>query len=320
MKFSVIIPAYNAAATIDRTIESVLNQSHRPFEILVLDDGSTDETFELLKRYQSRLTVFRRANGGLSSARNFLCARTAGDIVAMLDADDLWHPRYLELQERMFTVYPHAVGSITRYQPFRAEEEVVWSPFPNDVKFDSQLLEPVDFLRIYSQRGINFLPSFCCLPKKVLEKMGDAPFPDELKGTGDFFVFNALTLQGPVAVFQKPFGAYRLRPDSLSSNHLHVTGEMLQADGLLVQRTGLSRSPFLAPTYFTASASLRRRYGKHLMGVGRLAEARKSLISAMKVPAGWSSLAKSVGLYFATLLPKPIQPHWPASDRDGQVH
>jgi hypothetical protein len=149
--------------------------------------------------------------------------------------------------------------------------------------------------------------------------MGEEPFPGELRGTGDFFAFNVLALHGPVAVFDKPLGAYRLTAGSLSSSRVRIMGEMLEADGLLIKRTGMSRSPFLAPTYFNASASLHRRYGKYLMGDGRLAEARRSMVDAMKIPAGVASLAKSIGLYFATLLPKSIQPHWPASDRDAQA-
>jgi glycosyltransferase involved in cell wall biosynthesis len=98
---SVIIPAYNAANTIERTLSSVLNQTYTNLEVLVVDDGSKDETPLLVHRMvdvDHRIKLLRKANGGVSSARNYgiQCAR--GEFVAPLDADDLWHPEKLARQ------------------------------------------------------------------------------------------------------------------------------------------------------------------------------------------------------------------------------
>src|ERR1035438_3408854 len=101
MKISVIIPAYNAAATIKATLEAVLSQTVSPHEVLVFDDGSTDNTADLLESYKPRVTVFRQSNQGAAHARNFLCAQARNDMLAFLDADDIWHPRYLEVQQRL---------------------------------------------------------------------------------------------------------------------------------------------------------------------------------------------------------------------------
>ena len=93
-------------------------------------------------------------------------------------------------------------------------------------------------------------------------------------------------------------------------------GIMLQAERLLRERTELPRNPLLARDYHVASASLRRRYGKYLMGAGKISEAREQIKTSMKVPAGGHSLLKSIGLYLATLAPRFLQPSWPASSRD----
>ncbi|MFI3288620.1 MAG: glycosyltransferase family 2 protein [Rikenellaceae bacterium] len=88
---SVIIPLYNAAKTLDRCIESALNQSYPDFELLCIDDGSRDETLQLLREYEvkdSRVRVFTKENGGVSSARNIGIKEAKGEFITFLDADD----------------------------------------------------------------------------------------------------------------------------------------------------------------------------------------------------------------------------------------
>ena len=95
---SVIIPAYNAAAHIARAIESALTQSMTPLEVIVVDDGSTDETAELVARRYPQVTLLRQDNRGCGPARNTGCAAARADWLAFLDADDTWLPTKLEKQ------------------------------------------------------------------------------------------------------------------------------------------------------------------------------------------------------------------------------
>jgi glycosyltransferase involved in cell wall biosynthesis len=98
---SVIIPAYNEAATVERTISSVLNQTYSDLEVLVVDDGSTDETAALVQRMADldhRIRLLQKANGGLVSARNCGISHAQGEFIAPLDADDLWHPEKIKKQ------------------------------------------------------------------------------------------------------------------------------------------------------------------------------------------------------------------------------
>lgn len=97
-RVSVVVPAYNAAATLDETLSSLLSQTRRPDEIIVVDDGSSDNTAQLLRGYGPAITVVTKANGGLASARNVGCRAATGDYVAFLDADDLAVPHRIELQ------------------------------------------------------------------------------------------------------------------------------------------------------------------------------------------------------------------------------
>jgi glycosyltransferase involved in cell wall biosynthesis len=103
---SVVIPAWNAASYLRRAIESVLRQTVRPREIIVVDDGSTDNTAAIAAEYASGVTCLRQAHQGLSVARNEGVTRSASDWVAFLDADDEWLPTKLERQLAILRDYP----------------------------------------------------------------------------------------------------------------------------------------------------------------------------------------------------------------------
>lgn len=108
-QISVIIPAYNAQTTILETIASVQKQTFSDFELIVINDGSTDQTLELLHRIKDdRLKVFSYANGGLPTARNRGIAQASGEFLAFLDADDLWTPDKLALQLEALLQHPEA--------------------------------------------------------------------------------------------------------------------------------------------------------------------------------------------------------------------
>jgi glycosyltransferase involved in cell wall biosynthesis len=95
MTVSVVIPTYNRAVIIGEAIESVLGQSVAPHEIIVVDDGSTDDTATRLERWGSRINVVHQTNGGVSAARNAGVARATGTWIAFLDSDDVWLPGWL---------------------------------------------------------------------------------------------------------------------------------------------------------------------------------------------------------------------------------
>lgn len=97
-KISVIIPTYNYGEFICDCIESVINQTYRNYEIIVIDDGSKDNTAEIIKKYKNEILYFYKENGGPSSARNYGIKKATGDYICFLDADDVFLPKKLELQ------------------------------------------------------------------------------------------------------------------------------------------------------------------------------------------------------------------------------
>ena len=101
MKISVILPTYNREHTLRRAIDSVFSQTLQPFEFIVIDDGSTDETKKLLKENYPTVQYLYQGNEGVSSARNKGIQHSCGDWVAFLDSDDEWMPNKLESQSRI---------------------------------------------------------------------------------------------------------------------------------------------------------------------------------------------------------------------------
>ena len=108
---SVIIPTYNHATFLPSALESVFAQTSHPLEVIVVDDGSTDETAEVLRAYEGRIRVLTQPNRGVAAARNGGAALASGELLAFLDADDAWHPAKLERQVACFGSEP-SVGLV----------------------------------------------------------------------------------------------------------------------------------------------------------------------------------------------------------------
>ena len=131
LKFSVIIPAYNAEKTISRAIDSVLAQSYRPHEIIVVDDASKDKTFELLtNNYAGEITIIQKLfNAGSSVARNTGMDAATGDYIAFIDADDIWHKDKLMLINSVLQSQP---GITLFYHPF-TQANIMNKPLPEKI-------------------------------------------------------------------------------------------------------------------------------------------------------------------------------------------
>lgn len=142
MTFSIVIPAYNAAATIAATVQSCLNQTVATLEIIVVDDASTDNTIEQLKPYLNHVILIRQPkNRGVSAARNAGWAAASGDYILFIDSDDLFHPQKIEVLSRVFAQNPdvlflHHPYTLQSFEPVASNVDFK----PNKKPFASLLL------------------------------------------------------------------------------------------------------------------------------------------------------------------------------------
>lgn len=317
LKVSVIIPVYNSAKTIEKTLASVLCQTVPPEEILILDDGSTDNTVSILSSYREPVKLFRQENRGVAAARNTLCRKARGDLIAFLDADDLWHPRYLERQAGLFARYSSAVGFFTWHVNFSGYGDYEWDENLIDVEHTVELISPLDFLKRYNACPGPFASmSYCCVPKAILAQIGDEPFCESASGADDFYFFNLLPRWGPIAYTPVPLVAYRGTPEAQSLDQLKVVGLSVKALEVVRERYGALTDESFRRVLRDATATRRRSYAKILMGTGNVREARGQLIRALHDSGNFASKAKSTALFFLTCMPLKLQPTWPRRWRD----
>ncbi len=171
---SVIIPTFNGARFLAQTIESALAQTYPNLEVLVVDDGSTDETPAVAASYGPRVRYVHQANAGTAAARNRGILEARGEFIALLDHDDLWEPRKLERQLPVFATDPLIGVVFARIEFFRTETGEVTAQY-----FPGPELGPHDLLahRVLPIQTVVFRRS-------ALDAVG--PFDVCLRGTDDW--------------------------------------------------------------------------------------------------------------------------------------
>lgn len=153
--FSVIIPLYNKEDYIEETIKSVLNQSFNDFEIIIVDDGSTDDSLKLASQFQdSKITLIKQKNLGASVARNKAIETAKGKYIAPLDADDIWHKNHLLELKSLINSFPNAGLFCNNYEIKLNDNFVIKANF--NFSYGSDHLEIPDF---FDANIINYIPS-----------------------------------------------------------------------------------------------------------------------------------------------------------------
>lgn len=237
MKFSVIIPLYNKAPYIRKALESVLAQTYTDYELVVVDDGSTDGSFTIAKQFiDERLEVkgaenskaetngykqspinyklIRQANAGVSAARNNGVALSHGDYIAFLDADDWWEPTYLERMAQLISDYPDVGLYACNY--------VYYKPGKTHVAFNI----PTGYINYpkayYESDAMPVWTGAAMIPRKVYDEMGG--FPLGIKLGEDFLLWSKIALRYPVAFLNEPLAWYNNNvPSTLrATRNLHA--------------------------------------------------------------------------------------------------
>lgn len=169
-KVSVIIPTYNRESTLGRAIDSVLNQTYRNFEVIVVDDGSTDNTSRVVEKYKNRIRYYSKLHGGVSAARNLGLEKSEGTWVSFLDSDDYWLPKKLEKQMEYLQKNPDIM--IVQTDEYWIRNGKLVNPMKKHKKYSGWIFEQCLPLCIVS-------PSAVLIHQKVFNDVGvfDESFP-----------------------------------------------------------------------------------------------------------------------------------------------
>ncbi len=204
MSISVVIPLYNKALHIERALHSVLLQTSLPDEIIVVDDGSTDGSGEIVESMRiPGLRFIRQENQGVSAARNRGITEAKGELVAFLDADDAWKPRFLEVILQMYREFPQAGAYATCFECI--------TPDGVKDKFDRNILPPGinQGLLVNYFGGLLKWPvwtSATAVPKRILLEVGGFPVGEAL--TEDLDLWFRIALRYPIAWSNEELAIY----------------------------------------------------------------------------------------------------------------
>ena len=203
MRFSVIIPVYNKEPYVSKAIESVLRQSFRDFELIVVDDGSTDASFvtvkETLKNSVIKGELICQANAGVSTARNNGIAASSGDYVCFLDADDWWESGFLEKMDVLIRDYPDAGIYGTNYNYVKSGR--------SRISVEGLETGYIDYCQAYSRKlQMPLWTGAVCIPRPIFDEMGG--FRPHLKLGEDFDLWIKIALKYKVAFLNEALSNY----------------------------------------------------------------------------------------------------------------
>lgn len=292
-KVSVIIPTYNCAHYLEQAIESAMNQTYRDLEIIVLDDGSTDDTAQVVRKYEANIRYIRQDNRGLPAARNHAIESSSGELIALLDADDWWEPTKLAEQVSILVEDPELC--------------LVYSDL--EVVFDDGSIIP-SFLssRPLAASGYVFdkllqsgfiLPSTVLLRRSYLEQVG--MFDESMRSHEDIDLWLRMCQRWRVALVRKSLTHRRQGTANMTSND-----DLRTEYGIKLRMKALSLPNITTNQRHTIVQQLGGAYfarGYYHFVQGQMRECRNSLEKSLRCH-GWNRRAWTY--YAASFFPRPL--------------
>lgn len=301
MKISIVVPLYNKAAYIRQTLDSVLAQTYADFEVIVVDDGSTDNSREIVATCADpRVRLVSQSNAGVAAARNRGIALAAGEWVGFLDADDWLHPQYLAQMAQMIEDHPRAEAVAANFRAVDADFRMQPWPLP------SMRYETIDDLPQRWMDGIPFFTGSIVLRKTLLERLSPC-FPVGETNGEDLDLWFRIGEETEIVLLTQALTAYRLSVSgSLSSAHDGTPPPYLAR----MRARALLRAPgdpmrasmlrFVAQQYITL-ARLEAANGRR----GRALELLMQIFAAgLGIKRWWSTLAMTAAM------PGPLIYRW----------
>ena len=202
-RFSIIVPLYNKAPYVRKALDSIVSQTFRDWECIIVDDGSTDGSAAICEEYLNNITpqtshILHQKNAGVAAARNRGVAESHGEYVCFLDADDWWEPMFLEEMDKLIKEYPDPGIYATNY--------IYYKPGKTHVALNLER-GYIDYPKAYYEgSSMPVWTGATCMPRKVFDEMGG--FPLGIKLGEDFLLWAKTALHYPVAFSEKPLAYY----------------------------------------------------------------------------------------------------------------
>lgn len=289
---SVVIPAYNAARWIEETLQSVFAQDYPDYEVIVVDDGSTDNTAEVVARFP-QVRCIRKPNGGQASARNVGIRAAQGHYIAFLDADDIWLPDKLRVQ-------------MERLQ----KTGLAWV-YSDVFAFDGQTGKPLfassKWYRLYEGDIaahlllLCFISSPLIVERSVFDEVGFFNESRLLRNREDWEMWLRIAARYPVGLIRRPLAGYRVHPTSSTGSE--DLGRIFASELAVIEMT-CAREPHLAPLRPQALANRCISLANRLVGLGRISTACSFYRRALRL---WPH-PRPAFLWLACVVGRPLLP------------
>lgn len=295
MKYSVIIPLYNKENHIQRAINSVLDQTLQDFELIIIDDGSTDGSFEAAKAIQdSRICIIQQENRGVSAARNRGILEANYDWVAFLDADDEWLPGFLEEISLMRTTFPQCSVIGTGYFLLNHNGDIVLNNLGISVHIGWRGV--LNNYAAASRRSIPFTSSSFTASREAILHAG--MYAEGVSNYEDLALYLSLSTKELIAYAYIPLTIYHLDAENRSWKGFSPTETHLVKTGKEILDSSIVSQDFKANLYeeLVRRELLRVRT---LLLLGKRAEARE-VLSFCSNTKDYSVTVKKLGKWART--------------------
>ena len=214
--FSIVIPLYNKQKHIKATIESALEQTFQDFEIIVINDGSTDGSAAIVDIITDhRIKIFNIKNKGVSYARNYGIEKASSDLIVFLDADDLWRTNHLENLNQLYKAFPDCGLYAAAY--LKKNKRILIPSVFNNIPYAENWMGIVE--NYFESSAVNSIAwsSAVMIPKYILDKVGN--FNENILGAGeDIDLWIRIALKYPIAFSNKVTAIHILHAENRLSN------------------------------------------------------------------------------------------------------
>jgi len=258
---SVIVPALNSARFIGRTLQSIVSQSHRQLEIIVVDDGSVDDTPSIVSGYaqsDGRIRLYSRRHGGAPAARNFAASQARGAFLAPCDSDDLWHPEKIALQLAALRASPVNAGVAYCWSVGIDEDDAVILP---------NWAHSTDEGNVLHAMMANSLPGSGSSPlirRACFDAVGG--YPENVPNADEWQLYIALAGVCEFSVVRRHLVGYRFRRGQISSNVAGMADSLARTTSWIVSKWPdtpaevLGRRAYVVNCYLAFLAARQRRF------------------------------------------------------------
>lgn len=282
MRTSIVIPAYNAARCLPETLATIVAQTTAPDEVIVVDDGSVDGTADVASAHPVVTRVLTRENGGICPARNDGIEASTGELVFNLDADDLWHPEYLERMIGLMTDHPEASSGFARYRPW---VDPIESPAAWESSLDrSVVVHDATSYHHAMMDGLPVLPSFHVARRNALRRIGSRPYVEHHRQGEAAYFCGLLAAIGPVVEHRAALGRYRMHATAVTGDEMDAARRIVPCVAdlrrVLAERSDLEVPDRTRRRFDRHVAAWYRRCGRRLGGGGERREGRSLLLRA----------------------------------------